>query len=249
VSKVAIITGASSGIGEALARELAKRDYDLGLVARRRERLDELARELRAGGTSVAVADHDVAVTDATRDTLEALARELGGLDVLVVNAGIGGSGQVGAGEFEQAKKVIEVNLIGAMATIDAAVELMKDSGGHIVGITSVAGYRGMPGSAAYSASKAGLATYLEAVRGEVDRHGIVVTDIAPGYIDTPINQHVKKRPFLITAEQGASKIANAIERGRMHATVPGWPWATIGWVMRNVPGGLWLRATGKKKR
>ncbi|MBT8492767.1 MAG: SDR family NAD(P)-dependent oxidoreductase, partial [Deltaproteobacteria bacterium] len=245
MGKVAIITGASSGIGEALARELAKRGYDLGLIARRRQRLEELARQLRAGGTQVAVADHDVAVTDATGDVLAALANQLGGLDVLIVNAGVGGSGQVGAGQFEQARKVIEVNLIGAMATIDAAVELMKSGGGQIVGITSVAGYRGMPGSAAYSASKAGLATYLEAVRGEVHRHGIVVTDIAPGYIDTPINQHVEKRPFLITADQGAVKIANAIERGRMHATVPGWPWATIGWVMRNVPDRLWLRATG----
>lgn len=244
----AVITGASSGIGEALAHELAARGYDLGLTARRIERLQEIEEQIRGDhpDLEVAVAQHDVTETDTTPGIVAELSAALGGLDVVVVNAGIGGSGRVGSGCFAQAREVVEVNLIGAMATVDAAVAQWREGGrrGHIVGISSVAGFRGLPGSAAYSASKAGLSTYLEAVRAEVAGDGIAVTILSPGYIDTPINQSAKKRPFLISVEDGARKIAEAIEKQRLHATVPGWPWAGLGFVMRHLPDRLWLRMT-----
>jgi len=251
MSRRAIITGASSGIGEKLAFELAARGYALGLTARRIERLEEIRDELceRFPDTKVALAQHDVTELDTTAGILETLRDELGGLDLVVVNAGIGGSGAVGSGHLDSALQVVQTNLLGAMATVDAAVALMKETGGHIVGISSVAGFRGLPGSAAYSASKAGLSAYLEAVRGEVARYDITVGVVSPGYIDTPINAAVKKRPFLLGVDEGARKIANAIEQHRLHTTVPRWPWGPIGVVIRHVPDRLWLRVTGLKKR
>jgi len=251
VSGRAIITGASSGIGEKLAFELASRGYALGLTARRIERLEEIREALKARfpECQVAIAQHDVTEFDTTATILAALKEELAGLDLVVVNAGIGGSGAVGSGHLDSALLVMQTNLLGAMATVDAAVALMKETGGHIVGVSSVAGFRGLPGSAAYSASKAGLSAFLEAVRGEVARYGITVGIISPGYIDTPINASLKTRPFLIGVDEGARKIANAIERHRLHTTVPRWPWGPIGVVIRHVPDRLWLRVTGIKKR
>lgn len=250
-ASVVVITGASSGIGEALAFELASRGHSLGLTARRLDRLEEIAEQIRAKhpAARVAVAQHDVTEFHTAMPTLQGLEAELGPIEVVVANAGVGGSGRVGSGNFESAREVVETNLIGAMSVVDAAVALMKDRGGHIVGISSVAGFRGIPGSAAYSASKAGLSSYLEAVRGEVAPTGIKVTVLSPGYIDTPINQGAKSRPFLISVEDGAKKIASAIERKPLHATVPGWPWSMVGFVMRNTPDRLWLRMTGRKKR
>ena len=250
-AKRAIITGARSGIGEALAFELAARGYDLGLTARRIERLEEIEEELASKhpDLTIAVAQHDVMEFETTAPILEQLKKRLGGLDVVVANAGVGGSGAVGSGQFESARQVVETNLVGAMATVDAAVASMRDSGGQIVGISSVAGFRGLPGSAAYSASKAGLSAYLEAVRGEVARYDISVSVVCPGNIDTPINSKVKKRPFLISVEDGAKRIADAIETQRLSATVPGWPWGVLGFAMRNVPDRMWLRMTRKKKR
>jgi hypothetical protein len=129
------------------------------------------------------------------------------------------------------------------MATVDAGVKLFPASGGgHIVAVSSVAAYRGLPGHASYSASKAGLNVYLEAVRAEVQDANIVVTTLAPGYIDTPLNQHMKSRPFLVTVEDGAKRAADLIERGVRVSAVPVFPWNAIGFVMRNLPDFVWYR-------
>jgi short-subunit dehydrogenase len=138
--------------------------------------------------------------------------------------------------------------VIGALATVDAAVALFrKQGGGHIVGITSVAGFRGLPTSASYSASKAALDTYLDAVRVETHHEPIQVTALAPGYIDTPINQDMPNRPFLISVEEGARIAADLIERGVGHATVPRLPWTLIAPLLRRAPTALLARAMPKR--
>lgn len=252
----AIITGASSGIGQALARELIGRGWDLGLCARRVESLRALADELvrQHPGRRVVACSLDVMDTTAVRETIRGLFSELGEVELVVANAGIGGKHGVGVGQFARARDIVATNLLGSMATVDAAVECWRAQGGterprRIVGITSVAGFRGLPGSTAYSASKAGFSTYLEGVRGEVRGLGIAVIDLAPGYIDTPINQDMSSRPFVIPVAAGARQIAELIERGVYRSAVPGWPWNVIGWLMRRLPDALWVRMGGAAHR
>ena len=242
------ITGASSGIGRALAGELAKRGNDLFLTARRLDALEALREEILAAHPERTVEVRQLDVTD-DADVVRALeeaAERLGRLDVVVANAGLGNSGRVGAGNVGRARRIIETNLIGAIATIDAAVVLFRRQGGagQVVGITSVAGARGLPGSSSYSASKAGLAVYLEAVRAETHDEPITVTTIAPGFIDTPINRDVKSRPFVIGVAQGARAIADLIERGVRYATVPRFPWAVLTPLMRVLPTSVLVRGT-----
>jgi NAD(P)-dependent dehydrogenase (short-subunit alcohol dehydrogenase family) len=142
-------------------------------------------------------------------------------------------------------RAIVETNLIGAMATIDAAVALFRrQGGGQVVGITSVAGFRGLPGSSSYSASKAGLEVYLEAVRAETLGEPITVTTIAPGYIDTDINRDMKNRPFLIDAERGARITADLIGRGVRHAFVPRLPWSVVAPLLRVLPTAWLVRGT-----
>ncbi|HYW03524.1 MAG TPA: SDR family oxidoreductase [Gammaproteobacteria bacterium] len=244
--KSIMITGASSGIGRALALELARRGYALGLAARRAEALDALAGEIRqkhGERCTVETRPLDVTDYDAVPRVLGELADSLGGLDIVFANAGIGSEGRIGSGRFEEARRTIETNVIGAMATVDAATAYFLERGhGHVVATSSVAAFRGLPGSAAYSASKAALTTYMEALRAETWKRGIAVTVLHPGYIDTPINDMMASRPFLITADKGARLIADMIERRVPSATVPVWPWNVIGRVLRWLPTGLIAR-------
>jgi len=247
----AIVTGATSGIGRALAMELASRGWDLGLTARRAAVLDEVAREIRGAHPKMRVALEtvDVSDVDAAREAIRRLFVKLGDVHLVVANAGIGGAHHVGTGQFARSRDIVATNLIGGMATVDAAVECWRAKAGtgsrRIVGITSVAGFRGLPGSSAYSASKAGFSVYLEAARGEIRQLGIDVVDIAPGFIDTPLNQDVKSRPFLIDPADGAKRIVALIEGGTRRSTVPVWPWTAVGWLMRSIPDVVWTRLSG----
>jgi short-subunit dehydrogenase len=251
VAKSVFITGASSGIGRALAAELAGRGYDLFLTARRSDALEQLRAEIAAAhpGRSVEVRQLDVTDAEDVARAIEEAAARFGRCDIVVANAGVGNSGRVGEGAMQRARAIIETNLIGAIATIDAAVALFRrqGGGGQIVGVTSVAGARGLPGSSTYSASKAGLAVYLDAVRAETYGEPITVTTLAPGYIDTPINQDVKSRPFLIDVQKGARIMADLIERRVGYATVPRLPWSVLAPLMRVAPTSLLVRGTPER--
>ena len=249
MAKTVFITGASSGIGRALALELAGRGCDLFLTARRADVLEQVRTDIAAADPARRVEVRQLDVTDDVdvAAALDEAAEKLGRCDVVVANSGLGNSPRVGEGGMERNRAIVETNLIGAMATIDAAVALFRRQGGdgQVVGISSVAGVRGLPGSASYSASKAGVRTYLESVRAETYREPITVTTIAPGYIDTPINQDMKSRPFLIDVDKGAQITADLIERGVGHAMVPRFPWTLItpllrvlptSWLARSVP-------------
>jgi len=235
------ITGASAGIGEALALEFAKRRYAVAIAARRAEKLQALQARLVACGAARALAvPLDVTDFAAIPAALERAAQAFGRLDIVVANAGVAFVTPVGKGRFEQARTTVEVNLLGAMATIEAAVPILRaQGGGQVVGITSVAGWRGLPGTGAYSVSKAGLHRYLQSLRAEVHREAIVVTELSPGYIDTELNRGVGRRPFVIPVEKGAAIMARMIERKVGYRTVPVLPWSLIGPLLGLLPTAL----------
>jgi NAD(P)-dependent dehydrogenase (short-subunit alcohol dehydrogenase family) len=230
MAKSIFITGASSGLGEVIAIEFARRRYAIAIAARRVERIQALADRLRKEGAAavlpVALDVTDFASIDAA---LERAAREFGRLDIVVANAGVGYSLPVGRGKFEQVRQTIDTNLTGAIATLEFALpRLRAQGGGQLVAITSIAGSRGMPFMGAYSAAKAGLHRYVQALRAEVKHEPIVVTELAPGYIDTDMNRGVKNRPFVIPLEKGGAILARMIERGVGHRYVPVWPWTIV---------------------
>lgn len=210
----------------------------MALAARRRERLEDLATELSstAGGKPVLL-DLDVTQFDSVAPVVQAAAEALGGLDIVVANAGVAGGTPVGSNDLEATRRMIDTNVTGMMATVDAAVALFRKQGhGHVVGIGSVAGVRGMKNSAAYCASKAAVSRYLEAVRAENYRHNIKVSELAPGYIDTDLNRALKSRPFLVTAEDGTRAMADMIEAEVGFRFVPVWPWTIVAQVLRWLP-------------
>ena len=241
MAKSIFLTGASGGLGEGMARGFARRGYALALTARRTDKLDVLADELRKSGSpNVLVRGLDVTDYESVPRVIGEAADALGGLDVVVANSGIGGATPIGKGAFAAARQVIETNLLGAMATVDAAVELFYRQGrGHVVGVTSVAAVRGLPNQGAYSASKSGLSRYLEAVRAEVAGKGIHVTDLAPGFIDTEINRHMPSRPFVVSAETGTEAMVTLIEAETSFAYVPRMPWTLLAQVLKVLPSRL----------
>lgn len=235
------LTGASAGLGEGMARAFARRGRPLALAARRKDRLDALAQELRRAGSPL-VTTHALDVTE--YDTVPGVVAEAAaahdGLDVVVANSGIATAGSAGRGAFPAQRRVIETNLLGAMATVDAAVELFLRQGqGHVVAVTSVAAVRGLPGQGAYSASKSGLARYLEAVRAELAGTAIRVTDLAPGFIDTELNRHLKSRPFVVSAAAGTEAMVALVESGTDFAYVPRWPWTLLAQALKVLPTSL----------
>lgn len=239
MAKTVVITGASSGIGAALAKEFANRGYNLALCARRTERLTDLQQELSAAHSNIKIvtAALDVNDLDSVPGVFSDLKQQLNTLDVVIANAGITGVRRTGSGDLSMDKAVLQTNLYGAIATIDAAVAIFRDQGfGHIVGISSFSAFRGIPGSAAYSASKAALTNYLQAVGTELFRKKIKTTAIHPGFIKTEIDDNIDKFPFVIEADKAARTMVNAIERGKSDIVVPKWPWALLRNVMPKLP-------------
>ena len=242
MTKTVLITGASSGIGRALAVEFSKRGYALGLCARRLDLLENLQKEI-SQNHAVEIAELDVSQFEAVRHVLFNLTEKLGGAKIIIANAGVGERSLPGEGTFNLDRKVIEINLLGAMATIDVGVEILKkQGGGQIVGISSVAGFRGLSNVPAYSASKSALSSYMEGIRNHLAKHKIAVTVINPGFVDTAINSNRNFRPFLISAEKCARLTANMIEKKVLSSTVPKWPWALVSVAIKFIPERLWCK-------
>jgi NAD(P)-dependent dehydrogenase (short-subunit alcohol dehydrogenase family) len=233
-----LITGASSGIGAGLALEFARRGYGVAIAARRVDRLEALAPRLRAAGASkVVLLALDVADTDAIEPVVQRAAADLGRLDIVVANAGVGPVTPTGRGKLPLMRETLNINLIGAIATIEAALPIFRAQGtGHVVGITSVAGSKGLPGFGAYSASKAGLHRYLQSLRAELAGTAVTVTELAPGYIDTDINRGYGARPFVIDVDRGAAIMARMIERRVGKRWVPVMPWTVIALLLKVLP-------------
>lgn len=245
MTKTVLITGASSGIGASLAREFASRGYNLGLLARRADRLQELAAEIKrqSPAVHVEVAALDVCDRPSAPGVIAELGQRLGGYQIMVANAGVTGIRKSGSGDLTTDEKIFETNLYGAIATLDAATAHFKEhGGGQLVGISSVAAFFGIPGSAAYSASKAALSNYLDAMRKELGKYQIKVTAIHPGFVNTDLAPNMEKYPFSAKPEKVAKEIVTAIEKGAKSAVVPRYPWAALLPALRILPDAL----TGK---
>lgn len=243
MTQTVIITGASSGIGAALAREFAQRGYTIGLMARRAERLEVLAQELRKTGAKVEVAVLDVARDETVHGAVDALREKLGGLDIMVANAGITAINRTGAGDISKDKNVMAVNFIGAIATLDAAAKHFRaQKKGHLVGVSSIAAMMPIPGSGTYSASKAALSMWLRAARAELAKHGIAVTAIHPGFIRTELVAGMEKYPFVIEADAAARTMVDAIEAKQASVIVPAWPWKVMLAFGKLVPDALFVK-------
>jgi len=223
-----------------MARAFAARGRDLALCARRIDRLEELKDELmqQYPGVRVAVAALDVNDHDEVPKVFAQLAGELGGIDRVVVNAGIGKGAPLGAGKLWANKATLETNLVAALVQIETALEMFKSAGGgHLVLISSVLGNKGVPGvKAAYAASKAGVSSLGESLRAEYASGPIKVTVLEPGYIESEMTSKSASTMLMVDNESGVKAMVRAVERETGRAVVPPWPWAPIVWVMRRLP-------------
>lgn len=242
-----VITGASTGIGEALARHYAGApDSVLGLMARRP--LDALAASLPA---KVAAYSLDVADERALAEAAKDFIARFGVPDLVIANAGISiGTQGEDLEDLAKLRRVLEVNVTGLAATLAAFAPAMRKAGrGTLAGIASVAGFRGLPGSGAYSASKAAAITWLESLRTELHGSGVSVVCICPGYIDTPMTRVNRYRmPFLLSADEAARRIARAIAARRRLAVIP-WQMAAVSVLLRMIPGFAYDRLAARAPR
>jgi short-subunit dehydrogenase len=235
-----LITGASSGLGAGMARQFAARGRDLALCARRTDRLDELKTELsqQYPGVKIAVAALDVNDHEQVPTVFAELSDELGGIDRIVVNAGIGKGAPLGSGKLWANKATIETNLVAALVQIETALEMFKKAGsGHLVLISSVLGNKGVPGiKAAYAASKAGVRSLGESLRAEYAKGPIKISVIEPGYIESEMTAKSASTMFMVDNETGVRALVDAIEREPGRAAVPWWPWAPLVHLLRVLP-------------
>ena len=235
-----VITGASSGIGEALARHYAARGAVLGLISRR---------ALNVGnGASYRV---DVTDESALAATANDFMARFGVPDLVIANAGISsGTSGVDGGDVSKLRAILEVNVAGLAATFAAFAPAMRAAGrGTLAGIASVAGFRGLAGNGAYCASKSAAITWMESLRTELYGSGVSVVCVCPGYIDTPMTRVNRFRmPFLISADDAARRIARAIENKRRLAVIP-WQMALVALALRAMPGWLYDRIASRAPR
>ncbi|MBI1853659.1 MAG: SDR family NAD(P)-dependent oxidoreductase [Planctomycetes bacterium] len=239
--RVVFLTGASSGIGEALARHVGAEGARLGLFARREDRLTSLVGGIeRAGGRAIALPGD---VTDRSKIDL-AVARlvdAFGPVDIAIANAGIGVPTPAIGFDGAAAAQIVDVNVVGAIHTVAACLpSMLERRSGHLVAIASLAAFRGLPGSAAYCASKAAMRSLFESLRMDLHGSGVRVSTICPGFIDTPMT--AKSRfplPFLMTVDAGARRIARSIERGRREDAFP-WPLSATVRLLGHLPAGIY---------
>lgn len=248
--KVIFLTGASSGIGEALALAMAQRGATLGLLARRHDLLADLKVKCEQVGGRARHFAVDVTDAAAISAAAQSLRDEFGKIDVLIANAGIGGNdAETRNLNAEAVKKVIDINLIGAVNAVSAVLpSMLEQKNGQLVAVSSLAGFRGLPKSAAYSASKAGMTAFFESVRLDVQNEGVSVTIIQPGFIKTPLTSgRENKMPFLMELEDSIPLFLDAIERRKKFAAFP-WQLATFVRAGRIFPAWLYDRIAGRAR-
>lgn len=240
----AIIVGASSGIGAALVQELARQGTIVAALARNTDRLEavcEAANEA-AGEQRAFPYAHDVTKFDEIPDLFQKIVEDVGGLDLIVYVAGTQPPVAPNEYDFDKDAAMVGVNLLGAIAWLNrAAKRFERTGGGHIAGISSIAGDRGRAAFPAYHTSKGGLSIYLESLRNRLSRRGVTVTTIKPGFVDTPLLENADKTFWVISPEEAARQIVEAIQQKKQVAYVPGrWRWVSL--VIQLIPSFIFRR-------
>lgn len=229
---VAIVTGASSGIGEAVAMRLADRGFDLGLTARRVDQLERVARSIQERGGQAVVAPADAGDPSATRAAMAHLLASLGTVDLLIANAGMAEYNPARGHSAKSFERLLRVNVLGAAYAIEAALPMMLAKGqGQIVGVSSLAGHRSfMAGHAPYSASKAALSTWLDGMRAELQGSGVLVTVVHPGFVRTPMTAGGAGRGLgMMELDRAADIMVRGILAGRARVDFPWLPARIMG--------------------
>lgn len=244
----ALVTGASSGLGRAICVELSRQGTSIVACARRGDLLRELVLDLEARGVQAAAVTLDVTRPEEVRAAIEAATRE-GPLDLVVAAAGVAEHSVEAADRGARTRRVLDVNLAGAVTTVEAAVEAMGPGGGTIGVLSSLAGTRGLPGAAAYCASKAALSTYLEARQIELARRGIRLVDVRPGFVRTPMTEPNEfPMPFLMDVEIAARRTVDGLLAGRPVVAYP----RRLAWPLRLVaalaPRAAWRRMLARRE-
>nr|WP_315488830.1 SDR family oxidoreductase [uncultured Rhodoferax sp.] len=254
VSPLLFVTGASSGIGQALAWRYYQAGYSLALVARRTEEMQAWAHKQGLDPLRYLIYSADVAVVDSIVAASEQCLQKQGVPDVVIANAGISiGMDTAVRGDLDVMSRTFAINNVGLAATFHAFIDPMTRRGsGALVGIGSVAGIRGLPGHGAYCASKAAVIGYCESLRGELKGSGIKVVTICPGYIDTPLTrQNRYSMPFLMQVEAFADKAFDTIAVGDSYRVIP-WQMGVVAKALRLLPNWLYdkvLSGRPRKKR
>jgi decaprenylphospho-beta-D-erythro-pentofuranosid-2-ulose 2-reductase len=241
--KYAIVVGASSGIGEKIARKLAATGCRVALVGRREDRVRQIAIDINGPSLHLAIPyNFDVTDFENATQNFEQIVQDLGGLDIIVYAAGV--MPPIGPTEYDTAKdkQIIETNLIGAMAWLNpAAKRFERGKAGVIVGIGSPSGDRGRRKSPAYGASKAGLECYFESLRNRLATHGVSVVTVKPGPIDTDMTRPFGKAPMMTSADRAADLILKAAKKPNKTAYIP-WRWWLVMKIVKLIPSSIFRR-------
>ena len=248
MTQIVFITGASSGIGESLARHYASHGYQVGLVARRRDFLDKLAANLQPRPMTYAL---DVRDARALKEAAADFIARFGAPDIVIANAGVSrGTLTEIEDDLKAFQEIMDINVMGMVNTFHCFIAPMRAAGkGTLVGIASVAGFRGIPGGGAYSASKSAAITYCESLRVELRGSGVSVVTICPGYIRTPMTAVNKfKMPFLIDVDEAVRRFANAIDAKTSFTVIP-WTMGIAARILRIVPNWLYDRVFSRMPR
>ncbi len=237
----AIVVGASSGIGESIARKLAASGTSVALVARRQSELERVALASRGAGGKAEVFAHDVVDFDATPTLFDRIVATLGGLDLLVYASGVMPPIAESEWSFPKDRHTIEVNLLGAMAWCNpAGAHFEAQRGGTIVGVSSIAGERGRRGNPAYGTSKAALTAYLESLRNRLGRYGVRVVTVKPGFVDTAMTKGKPGLFWLVSADQAAERTL-ALARNGQGGFVPA-RWGLVALIIKLIPSFVFRR-------
>ena len=236
-----LITGASSGLGAEMARQLAGKGHDLALCARRTEKLEALKAEILAAHPDrrVEIRALDVNDDDQVFEVFRAFKKDFGTIDRVIINAGVGKGAPLGTGRWDANRETAMTNFVAALAQSEAAMEIFREqNAGHFVMISSMSAMRGMPRAmTTYAATKAGAAHIAEGLRHELHGKPIKVTVLYPGYIASGMNEGVReKTPLMVSTEKGVHAMVDAIEKEKDSACVPPLPWGPMSMLMKHAP-------------
>ncbi len=237
MNKNIFITGASSGIGEYVAYEYAKQGATIGLAARRKELLEKVSAKCKELGGKPIIYEINVSNQTATKIAIDDFITDSGGIDIVIANAGFSGRVDLKSGNSDEINRMLSTNILGVTNTILPAIpKMIKQQSGRVVVVSSIAGFRGLPGRSGYSASKVAIRFMANSWRALFAKYGISFTTICPGFIDTDLtSDHKYHMPFLMNVDVFAKKMVNAIEKKKKTYIAP-WQWRFVIPLIKAVP-------------